>query len=67
MSVEPPRNEPRLLKLTEAFRLLGVGKTKGYELLRNGRIPGVVRFGDRSTRVRSSVLRRFLVGEEEGE
>lgn len=65
MSAEPPRNEPRLLKLAEAFQLLGVGKTKGYELLRDGRIPGIVKFGDRSTRVRSSVLHRFLAGEEE--
>lgn len=67
MSAQLTPDENRLLRPREAFALLGIGKTKGYELLKQGRIPGVVKFGERTTRVRSSVLRRFLAGEEEGE
>jgi hypothetical protein len=67
MSSEPPRDELRLLKPREAFALMRVGKTKGFELLKAGQIPGVVKFGDRCTRIRSSVLLRWLEEEREGE
>jgi excisionase family DNA binding protein len=37
-------NQKRLIRPAEAFDLLGVGHTKGYDLLKTGAIP-VVRLG----------------------
>ena len=48
--------EEKLGRLSDAFSFLDVGKSKGYELLRQGRIPGAIKIGD-CWRVRMSVLR----------
>jgi len=63
-SNESPHNEPRVLTLTEAFKLMRVGRTKGFELLAENKIPGVIAFGGRCKRVRASVLRQWLENEE---
>jgi len=66
LNTAPQKDEqPRLLRPLEAFTLLSVGRSKGYELLARGEIPGIVRFGPRCTRIRAAELRRWLEGREE--
>ena len=58
--------ESRLLRPQDAFRLMNIGRSKGYEMLSRGEIPGIVKLGERSTRIRATELRRFLEGEQVG-
>ena len=62
---QQPDEQPlsRLLHPKEAFRLIGVGHSKGYSLIQQDAIPGIVRLGKRCTRIRSAVLMRWLRGE----
>lgn len=48
--MEPTTAERLTMTVEEACRLLGLGRTLGYELARRGELPGVIRLG-----------RRFLV------
>jgi len=48
-----------LLKVEEAMDVLRIGRTKFYALVKTGQIE-VVRFGLRTTRVKSSSLERLL-------
>jgi len=48
-----------LLKVEEAMAVLRIGRTKFYALVKTGQIE-VVRFGLRTTRVKSSSLERLL-------
>ena len=41
------RDDRLTLTVEEACRLLGVGRTVGYELARRGELPGVLRLGRR--------------------
>ena len=45
--MEPTRTERLTLTVEEACRLLGLGRTLGYELARRGDLPGVIRLGRR--------------------
>lgn len=45
-----------------AFRQLGVGHSKGWELIGSGRLK-VVRLGKRCTRVKQSSIDRLISGE----
>ena len=66
MSSEFQRSEPRLIRLREAYRLLDVSDWKGNQLVRQGRLPGLVVLGPRCKRVRRSELIRWLENGEEG-
>lgn len=59
--------EPLLLDVQEAARMVGIGRSKLYELIRKGHIP-VVHIG-RSVRVPVSALREFvsqMLADQEG-
>jgi excisionase family DNA binding protein len=45
--MHPTSTERLTLTVEEACRLLGVGRTVGYELARRGELPGVIRLGRR--------------------
>lgn len=55
-----PQAEPLLLKPAEAALLLGVGRSKLYELIANGVIPSVV-LGPRCTRVPRQAIERLAI------
>jgi excisionase family DNA binding protein len=48
------------LKVTEAAELLGLPKTRAYELIQQGQLPAV-RIGERSIRINQAELERFLL------
>jgi excisionase family DNA binding protein len=48
------------LKVPEAAKLLGLPKTRTYELIQKGELPAV-RIGERSIRVNRRELERFLL------
>jgi len=50
---------PILLKATEAARTLNVSRSKLYELMAAGSLPGVVKIG-RSVRISRSALERWV-------
>ncbi len=52
--------EKEWLKVPEAAELLGLPKTRAYELIQQGELPGV-RIGERSIRVNRAELERFLL------
>lgn len=54
----PDLNDRLLYRPAEAFELLGVGRAKGYALVKEGTIP-VVRLG-RSTRIPAAALKRWI-------
>ena len=56
---------PLLLRVSEVARLLSISRSKGYEMIAAGQIPGVVRIG-RSVQVSSGALLRWI-GELESE
>lgn len=45
--MQPTPTDRLTLTVEEACRLLGVGRTVGYELARRGELPGVLRLGRR--------------------
>ena len=51
--------ESLTLTIPEAARLLGIGRTKCFEMARSGELPGVLRFG-RAYRVSKPILLRWL-------
>jgi hypothetical protein len=62
--VPPPRNhnnppdEPLLVRPARAFAMLGVGKTKGFELIAKG-VLEAVKLGPRCTGVTMASIRRL--------
>jgi excisionase family DNA binding protein len=48
------------LRVPEAARLLGLPRTRAYELIQQGELPAV-RIGQRSIRVNRAELERFLL------
>lgn len=54
--------EKLLLRPTEVAELLGIGRTRAYELLSTGALPGVIRIG-RSLRVSTEALRRWIAAQ----
>lgn len=53
---------PKLLTIAEVAQLLRVGEARAYSLIRENRLPGVVRLG-RQVRVNETTLLAFI---EEG-
>ena len=56
-------NTPRVVRVEDAGRMLGVGRAKAYAMVKSGELP-VVRWG-RAVRVRISTIDRLL-DEREG-
>jgi excisionase family DNA binding protein len=54
--------EKEWLKVPEAAELLGLPKTRAYELIQQGELPAV-RIGERSIRVNRRELEKFLLEE----
>jgi excisionase family DNA binding protein len=52
--------EKQWLKVPEAAELLGLPKTRAYELIQQGELPAV-RIGERSIRVNRRDLEKFLL------
>ena len=52
--------EKEWLKVPEAAELLGLPKTRAYELVQQGELPAV-RIGERSIRINRQELERFLL------
>ena len=52
--------EKEWMKVPEAAELLGLPKTRTYELIQRGALPAV-RIGERSIRVNRNELERFLL------
>ena len=52
-------SEDRLLRIPEAARLLGMGRTTVYQMIREGRLP-VVRLGKRGVRIPISALTNWI-------
>jgi excisionase family DNA binding protein len=52
--------EKEWLKVPEAAELLGLPKTRTYELIQQGELPAV-RIGERSIRINRAELERFLL------
>jgi excisionase family DNA binding protein len=61
MSVEVP--QPLLLTIPQVCKVLGLGRTKVYELIQNEGLP-VVRFG-KAVRVSPESLQRWLAKREQ--
>jgi excisionase family DNA binding protein len=57
MATQP--REPLTVTVEEACRLLGLGRTNGYELAKRGELPGAIRIGRRIV-VSRPVLERIL-------
>ena len=57
--------EPLLIRVEEAARLLNLSRGKAYQLIMNGELPSVV-IG-RSRRVSVEALRRFVEEHERGQ
>jgi excisionase family DNA binding protein len=51
--------EPHMLRIEEAARLSGLGRTKFLQLVYAGEVPGVARFG-RAVRVNRRLLEAWL-------
>ncbi len=51
-----------LLRPREVAWLLGIGRSKAYELIAAGELPGVIRIG-RSVRVSMKALREWIDGQ----
>ena len=51
------------LKVPEVARELRIPRTRAYELLASGALPGAVRIGEKSIRVNRAELERYLLSE----
>lgn len=49
-----------LITVEDAAAIMRIGRSKAYELVTDGRMPGVVKLGDRSIRVHRQVLIEWL-------
>jgi len=57
--------EPLLLRAEEAARLLSLGRSKVFEMMAAGELPGVVRFG-RAVRISRAALEAWIKEREAG-
>jgi len=55
----PQRDGPLLLRAEEAARLLGLGRSKVFQMMATGELPGVVRIG-RAVRVSREALEAWV-------
>lgn len=53
------------MKVPEVAELLRIPRTRCYELLQEGVLPGAVRIGEKSIRVNRAELERFLLEERQ--
>ena len=61
----PPPVEPICVKVNDAARMIGVGRTKLYELIASGEIE-VVKLG-KSTRITTASLHKMVMRQREPE
>jgi len=61
----PPSVEPICVKVNEAARMIGVGRTKLYELIASGEIEAI-KLG-KSTRITTASLRELVMRQREPE
>ncbi|MBE5073364.1 helix-turn-helix domain-containing protein [Erythrobacteraceae bacterium E2-1 Yellow Sea] len=61
----PPSVEPICVKVKEAARMIGVGRTKLYELIASGEIEAI-KLG-KSTRITTASLRELVMRQREPE
>lgn len=54
-----PTDDLAMVRPVQAFRLLGIGRTLGYKLLRNGTLPRV-RIGGRAIGIPVSAIRALI-------
>jgi excisionase family DNA binding protein len=59
MATAQAASEPLMLRVEEAAKLSGLGRTKFLELLYAGEVPGVARFG-RAVRINRRMLESWL-------
>ena len=59
----PPSVEPICVKVNDAARMIGVGRTKPYELIASGEIQ-VIKLG-KSTRITTASLRELVMRQRE--
>ena len=59
----PPPLEPICVKVNDAARMIGVGRTKLYELIASGEIE-VVKLG-KSTRITTASLHKMVIRQRE--
>ena len=59
MEIPQAASAPLMLRVEEAAKLSGLGRTKFLELLYAGEVPGVARFG-RAVRVNRRMLEAWL-------
>lgn len=66
MLAQPNLAKPQLNKKTysipEGAQILGIGKTRAYEMARSGELPGILKVGDRYL-FSKKVLDAFVDGE----
>lgn len=59
MQSAPTSTERLTISLEEACRILGVGRTMGYDLAQRGEFPGCLRLGGRYVVSRPALLRHL--------
>jgi excisionase family DNA binding protein len=62
METEAPSTSERWLTVPEVAEELRIPRSRAYELIARGELPGGVRIGKRSIRVNRAELERFLLG-----
>lgn len=59
--MEAETREKEWLKVPEVAELLGIPRSRMYDLIARGKIPGVVRLGPKSIRVNRPILEQKLL------
>jgi len=57
-----PSTLPPLISVSRAAEILGISRSTGYDLAREGQLPGVTKLGSRFV-VRTAVIGRWLDGQ----
>ncbi len=55
------KTDSRWIKVPEAAELLGVPRSRMYDLVARGRVPGAVRIGEKSVRINYAEFERLLL------
>ena len=55
------RSDREWLRVREVAELLGLPRTRTYELIQQGELPGAIRIGPRSIRVHRGELEKLLL------
>ena len=55
------------ISIEDAAKICGIGRTLAYDLARQGKLPGVLRLGEKRLRVSRAALERYLQQEDGNE